>query len=175
MVCFMKKSKIFFYASVALNVVAVIVICTLLYKNQHIGGENKKAEGINISRVEKAANAGDVKSIEDLMLYYLNKDNSRSRYWAEVGHEKGSTLATNNLASMYQYGIGGEKDEKKAKALYVETSNKGSLIGLRKLGVLYLNLKPGEKSKGLDFLKSACQQGDKESCVILKELKSSDR
>ncbi|EDQ6557004.1 sel1 repeat family protein [Salmonella enterica subsp. enterica] len=163
----MKKSKIFFYVSVVLNVVAVIVICTLLYKNQHKGGESKKAEGFNISSVEKAANAGDVKSIEDLMLYYLNKDNSRSRYWAEVGHEKGSILVTNNLASMYQYGIGGEKDENKAKALYVETSNKGSLIGLRKLGRLYLNLEPGEKSKGLDFLKSACQQGDKESCFII--------
>lgn len=153
----------------------VFVIINLIFIDLHLyDGYNTKKNIDNnnvLHDTEILANTGDVKSMESLMLYYFDRDNSKARFWAEQGYKKGSILATNNLATMYQYGIGGGQNIKKSMELYIKTANMGSLIGIRKLGILYLEDDNGDASKGINLLTIACKQKDKESCEILGAIK----
>lgn len=120
-------------------------------------------------KTEELANNGDTKSMERLMLDYLNKNDEKARYWARRASEEGSILGSNNLAAMYYYGIGGEVSIEKSIDLYLGTAKKGSIIGIRNLGFIYTRDDSKDKNKGIEFLKLGCSLKDKESCVFLKE------
>lgn len=54
-----------------------------------------------------------------------------------LGRQKKSPRASNNLARMYQFGLGVEKDERKAFRLYRSAANQGFDVAKFNLGVMY--------------------------------------
>lgn len=126
---------------------------------------------VNIKNID-TQNGLDLSSMEKLMVTSFENDKAKSRYWAEKAHSRGSLLATNNLAIMYLYGLGGDKNISKAILLFKESANNGSVIGIKNLGFIYLNSNRGiDKNKGFQYLSQACNMGDKESCLQRNAIK----
>lgn len=86
-----------------------------------------------IELLKKSAIAGNIESQFTLgTMYYLGrqvpKDDVESRFWFNIAYTNGSLEAEVNLASMYKYGEGGDKDLKKALSLYADAADRKSVV-----------------------------------------------
>ena len=70
--------------------------------------------------------------------------------------------AENNLGIMYRDGLGGEKNEKKARELFEKATSKGNIDALYNLGVMYGDGLGGEKNekKARELFEKAASKGN---------------
>ncbi|MEL5252834.1 tetratricopeptide repeat protein [Serratia ureilytica] len=109
-------------------------------------------------------------SMEKLMLMYKDKNNKAARHWAMMAYDNGSLIGGENLATMYRYRIGGERDMAKAIDIYLDVAKKGSIYSVHSLGEIYF-LGDGvkeNKEKGIKYFRLACENGNEESCLFLR-------
>lgn len=67
----------------------------------------------------------------------IEEDAVKSFGWFRKGAEKGNTIAIDNLASLYKYGIGTEANAVEAEKLYIEASEAGSEQAMYDLIMFY--------------------------------------
>src|SRR5690606_5370993 len=70
---------------------------------------------------------------------------AKAAHWYKKAAEGGDAVAQNNLAVMYEYGYGVDKDIQKAMDWYQEAGKGGSGIALDNLGDMYVSGAAGSK------------------------------
>ena len=129
----------------------------------------------------KLAKKGDLQALEALNEYYEKcvteaktpKEASKIRQKAlkaallGAGHNSPYWLIL--AGEMYRYGVGTDKDEKKAFSYYEKAAAFGDVDGIVKVGRAYLNGigVPVDYEKSLHFLESAASQNNPEAMVLI--------
>lgn len=129
----------------------------------------------------KFAKKGDLQALEALNEYYEKcvteaktpKEASKIRQKAlkaallGAGHNSPYWLIL--VGEMYRYGVGTDKDEKKAFSYYEKAAALGDVDGIVKVGRAYLNGigVPVDYEKSLHFLESAAGQNNPEAMVLI--------
>lgn len=129
----------------------------------------------------KLAKKGDLQALEVLNEYYEKcvteaktpKEASQIRQKAlkaallGAGHNSPYWLIL--VGEMYRYGVGTDKDEKKAFSYYEKAAAFGDVDGIVKVGRAYLNGigVPVDYEKSLHFLESAASQNSPEAMVLI--------
>lgn len=142
-----------------------------------LSGNPAKAE----KQLYKLAKKGDLQALEALNEYYEKcvteaktpKEASKIRQKAlkaallGAGHNSPYWLIL--AGEMYRYGVGTDKDEKKAFSYYEKAAALGDVDGIVKVGRAYLNGigVPVDYEKSLHFLESAASQNNPEAMVLI--------
>jgi len=118
--------------------------------------------------LQKAAEAGDAKAMDDLgELYYSGrgapKDYAQARQWYEKAAKVGNSDAMTNLGVLYHEGQGVAQDYAKAREWYQKAAEAGNAGGMALLGVLYQSgqgVAQDYYAKARDWYQKAADAGD---------------
>ncbi len=154
-----KESRLY---TIALPILFVIVMCTdsIIKIKEHYGnfqhfayledGNYKeiyinppKVSRVNESNLRQKAIDGDYEAAYSLAQFYSDdEDNAKPDYaealrWYQVAADHGDPYAKNNLAILYEKGLGTEKNIPKAIKLYKEAAEVGHDTSIYNLGLYY--------------------------------------
>lgn len=116
--------------------------------------------------LQKKAEAGDVLAQYLLGNHYLSKKTSESNklavQWLSKAANSGNILAMNDLAIMYNEGLGVKKDQRTAVQLYQKAAINGDRVAMFNLGLHYFYGAGIEQdyTKALDWFKAAAYRNN---------------
>ena len=101
-------------------------------------------------------------------IYSQKQDYSKAKFWIKIAAEKGDREAQNNLASLFEYGLGVKQKYNKAIKWYRESAEKKYDLALNNLAILYAKM--GDYSSARFWSEKAAEQGNATSQGILGAL-----
>ena len=109
---------------------------------------------------------GAKKDYEQGIAFYNNKEYDKAAELFKKACDGGNMRGCSNLGTMYDDGIGVEKNEQKAVELYKKACDGGKVLGCFNLGIMYANGNGVEKNeqKAAELYKKACDGGDLDGC-----------
>lgn len=125
---------------------------------------------------EKAAEAGHLDAIVDVMTYYFfDKDRDlRAVKWAEIGAMAGEPRAQYLFGVCYAMGLGGAKDDHEGVKWWKKAAEQGHLKSQCDLGRIYLygdgTVVPKDSDIGIMWLRRAASEGFSEAIAELNKL-----
>lgn len=140
----------------------------------YLGSGTKKDIGKALDLYHQGANIGDIGSIVNLGIIYVNSDDLEDKMKAKDLFEKAIILSGDNeaylgLGGIYEEGVIVDQDMEKALEFYLKAAEGGDAIAQLVLGEIAQE--QGEIKKALYWYQRSCNSGEIEACNILKGIK----